>query len=64
MSRGPVHFRQADLARALKAAKAAGLTVRSITVEDGRLELQLVTTDCDKEAQPAALDKWMAQHAS
>jgi hypothetical protein len=60
----PAIFRQADLTRALKAAQAAGLEVRSIAVDkDGRLELQLATTTNDKEAEPAALDKWLAEHA-
>ena len=60
----PPIFRQVDLTRALKAARPAGLEVRSITVDkEGRLELMLVTTATDKEAEPAALDKWLAQHA-
>jgi hypothetical protein len=64
MSRNrPAIFRQADLTRALRAAKAAGLEVRSITVDkNGRLELQLVTTTSDKEASAAPLDEWLAVH--
>lgn len=32
-ARGPTHFRQRDLSRALKAAKIAGIEVREIAIE-------------------------------
>jgi hypothetical protein len=62
MSRGPTKFRQTDLARALRAALAAGLEVARIRVDkNGEITMELVTTGSTKE--PATpLDEWLAAH--
>ena len=57
--------RQADLTRALRAAKAAGVEVARITVDkDGRIILELVTAATGKQAAATPLDEWLAVHAS
>ena len=61
MSRGTASFRQADLVKALKAAKAAGVEVARITVKDGQITMEFVTTDGSKEPL-TPLDRWLAQH--
>jgi hypothetical protein len=62
MSRGPTKFRQTELARALRAALAAGLEVARIRVDkNGEITMELVTTGSTKE--PATpLDEWLATH--
>jgi hypothetical protein len=46
----PARHRRPTLSAALKAAKAAGLPVRSATVEDGRVMLTFVGDDAPIEA--------------
>ena len=42
MARGPCTFRQKDLTRAIKAAQAAGVSLRRVWVEaDGRIVLSI-----------------------
>lgn len=56
-------FRQSDVTRALRAAKAAGLVVIGYMIEaDGKI---VVNTANSAPSNPGApLDKWMAEHAS
>ena len=62
MSGRPHQIRQADLTRALRAAKAAGLEVAGFTIEpDGRVVIQ--TGGSSGEEQTSPLDRWMADHA-
>jgi hypothetical protein len=61
MARTAAKFRQADLARALKAAAAAGMTVARVELEDGKIVLH---TGGSTPAEPMNdLDKWMASRA-
>jgi hypothetical protein len=55
MSTGPGNFRQADLARALKAAKQAKVKVR-VEIEPGN-KIKVTMLD-DKDAEPAAGNEW------
>jgi hypothetical protein len=65
MARGPVLFRQADLTRALRGARAAGVNVGKIEIDPvtGKITITSATeATTDGEGDP--LDKWMANHAS
>jgi len=61
MPRRPAAFRQADLKRALQAAKAAGLQVSRIEIEPtGKIMIFIGTHGTVAEAP---LDQWMANRA-
>ena len=61
MPRRPAAFRQSDLQRALKAAKAAGLQVGRVEVEPtGKITIYI--GDCATVPE-APLDQWMASRA-
>jgi hypothetical protein len=62
MSRG---FRQADLTRALRAARAAGLEVSGYEIhpETGKIVITTRTSGGDQKTTETDLDKWMASHA-
>lgn len=60
VARSPSKFKQADLTRALKAAKAAGIEIVRIKIgSDGSIEI-----DTCKAPEPQNdFDKWKAAHA-
>jgi hypothetical protein len=64
MSRAGATFRQADLIRALRAARAAGLEVAGYEIDPitGKI---IVTTKLPGGEAPSGndLDKWLATHA-
>lgn len=62
MTRRPSTFRQTDVARAVKAAQTAGLTVGTVEVtSDGTIR---VIAAIDSELTPAnAFDQWKSKHA-
>jgi len=63
MSRGPATFRQVDVTRALRAARAAGLNVSGYEIDPctGRI---VVNTRGSADDKPVTdLDKWMASNA-
>ena len=62
MSRGRHTFRQSDVERAIKAARAAGETEFRVIV-DGRLEI-VVGSAPAKPAPEEAADRWLKKHAS
>lgn len=62
MSRGPVTFRQADLTRALRAARAAGLEVAGYEIDPVTGKIS-VTTRTEQNTPQTAFDKWIAAHA-
>jgi hypothetical protein len=65
MSRVPVTFRQADLTRALRAARAAGLEVSGYEIDPMTGKILITTRTSDDQKTPATdLDKWMAAHAN
>lgn len=58
MSRGPSTFRQVDLARCLKAAKAAGVAVR-IEIERGKITVIPSREPVESETSAVAeLNEW------
>lgn len=62
MSARPAPFRQADLARALKAAAAAGLDVGRVEIDpSGKI---VIVTAKDAPASVSELDQWMSRNAS
>lgn len=64
MPRGRVAFRQADLTRALRAAKAAGLEVSSIEINaTGTIVVMTAAGASPSPAPTLALDRWLANHA-
>jgi hypothetical protein len=62
MSRGTQTFKQIDLTRALRAAKAAGIEVTRIELDavSGKI---VITTGAAAKGAVCDLDKWLAQHA-
>ena len=65
MPRRPATFRQADLVRALRAAKAAGVEIASIRIEaiTGEI-LIIVASNTDTANAGNALDVWLENFAS
>jgi hypothetical protein len=62
-----VRFRQADVQRALRAAKSAGVSI-DIKIEAATGDFIITTKDADGSAgsgtaAASALDQWMAKHA-
>lgn len=61
MNARPALFRQADLARALKAAAAAGVHVGRIEIDpSGKI---IIVANQQDAAPHNALDDWMRRHA-
>jgi hypothetical protein len=62
--RGRGTFQQADVTRALRAAKAAGLEVSGYEIEPatGKILVRIGTPDPKSKAS-ADLDRWLATHA-
>jgi hypothetical protein len=61
MARGPASFKQADVTRALRAVKAAGLdVVRTEIGTDGKIVLHHHSEVSSEPATP--FDEWKAKH--
>jgi hypothetical protein len=59
----PTVFRQIDLKRALRAAKAAGLDVRQVELDPATSKI-IITAGTDTGAQESKpLDNWLDNHA-
>jgi hypothetical protein len=63
MARGPAIFRQQDVTRAIRAAKAAGVEIQRIEIaRDGRIVIITAAEAGHQISTP--LDTWMAKHGS
>ena len=63
MTRRPSTFRQTDVARAVKAAQAAGLAIGKVEVApDGTI--RVIIADVTESAPDMPFDQWKARHAS
>lgn len=62
MSRAAVTFRQADVTRALRAARAAGLEVAGYEIEPGTGKI-IVKTGSAAAPVVDEFEKWKARHA-
>ncbi|KPL55488.1 hypothetical protein ABB55_27310 [Prosthecomicrobium hirschii] len=59
MAKTPAAFRQADVTRAIKAAKAAGVDIGGVEIRADRI----VVLAAGHAAKPeSALDEWMKAH--
>jgi hypothetical protein len=56
-------FKQADLQRALRAMRAAGLVVARIEIDAPIGKIGIITNAETGQQTQAPLDKWMASHA-
>ena len=57
MSRGPLTFRQGDVARLVKAAKAAGLCVSGVRVDTRAGTIEVVTGGLPRQDLTAAREQ-------
>jgi hypothetical protein len=56
MARGPLSFRQRDLVRALKGAKAAGLEISKVEIDkDGKIVVIIAKSDEPRGAREIVL---------
>jgi hypothetical protein len=56
MVRGPLSFRQRDLVRALKGAKAAGLEISKVEIDkDGKIVVIIAKSDEPRDAREIVL---------
>jgi hypothetical protein len=62
MSRRPVAFRQADLKRALAAAKAAGVDIK-VEFDPATGKISVTTLSGEANVEESLLDKWLAERA-
>lgn len=67
MARGAATFRQSDMTRMLKAAKAAGLDVVRCEVDATTGKITIMTgfgraSDDTKRSEGSDLDEWMKRH--
>jgi hypothetical protein len=61
--RGPNAFKQHDVTRAIRAAKAAGVDVAGVEIDkDGKIHV-IVGKPRNAPTEANALDQWMAAHA-
>lgn len=65
MPRGRVAFRQADLTRALRAARAAGIEVAKFEIDPGTGKIIVSTITACQPVSTAemALEEWITDHA-
>ena len=63
MGRGPCAFRQEDLKRALKAARAGGLEVTRVEIITKDATIIMSTGKSVAQDDPAPLDRWLADNA-
>ena len=63
MARRPAMFRQQDVARALRAARAAGLEVTGYEIEPTTGKIVVRTSTDAKPNAENDFDKWMANRA-
>ena len=64
MPRGPQTFRQGDMTRALRAAKAAGLEVAKVEVDPISGKIVIMTIAGGTNEPTTDLDKWLARHGA
>jgi hypothetical protein len=64
MARPPSAFRQQDVTRAIRAAKAAGVEIQRIEIaSDGRIVI-IAAAEAERRQISTPLDAWMAKHGS
>ena len=64
MARGKCAFRQSDLTRAFKAARAAGIEVARYEIaKDGRIIVVPVGAESVCHSGDNEIEKWLAKHA-
>jgi Adenylate and Guanylate cyclase catalytic domain len=63
MARASSIFRQRDVVKALKAARAAGLNVTGYNVDPQTGKIEVVTSKALTQDSLSPLDDWMAKHA-
>jgi len=63
MSRRPATFKQADLQRALRAARAAGVEVERVEIDAATGRIIIVIARGTDAVNGNALDDWLAKHA-
>ena len=61
MARAPSAFRQGDVTRALRAAKAAGVDIGRIEIHPNGRIIIVTETEAERQVCPP-LDAWMAKH--
>jgi hypothetical protein len=63
MPRRPATFRQADVTRAVRAAKAAGIEVARVEIDPESGRIVIIAAAADTANANNALDQWLANNA-
>ncbi len=63
MARSASQFKQGDVTRALRAARAAGIAIERVEIDPVTGKIVMVTRDSAGAEQANDLDRWMANHA-
>jgi len=63
MVRGIASWRQADLTRAIRAARAAGVDVARVEIDPATGKITIIMHRGDGKEPVTDLDTWMASHA-
>jgi hypothetical protein len=63
MARSTSLFRQADITRALRAARAAGVMIARVEIDPVTGKIVIISKEPGGSEQLTDLDRWMASHA-
>lgn len=63
MARSPSAFKQRDVTRALKAARAAGLDISCVEIHPRTGNITIRENSVRHNSEPDAFDQWKARHA-
>jgi hypothetical protein len=63
VARGTSSFKQVDVTRALRAARAAGVEIDRVEIDSATGKIVIISKNDRGDERASDLDKWMASHA-
>jgi hypothetical protein len=63
MPRSPCSFRETDVRRAIKAARASGIDIARLEIEPVTGKITIMTSSSSGAEKITDLDRWVAEHA-